>query len=245
MTELTWTQFKAGIINSGILFKLFEDDITYILFAKDKIEFKCKIDKSNDNDDKIDFETNFKIKAASMLEPVDAEGAVTSRSKAAKAGWKAQFQTVRISTSTTNGYYNKNKNGGDLGFCTYTMYDAQNQITTDEASCVKTILTWEPTFNMELVGGRLFQKHSPTSDIWLYVTAAAHIPANYGGSIEFLQGGMNLQDIPESGEVDFDGRVAKYIPYDTVYHSGRFEILLKHDAGVKHSFSLVFELFKP
>lgn len=177
--------------------------------------------------------------------PTDENGRILIRQVAAAAGWKAQFQSIRISTATSNGVHNKNKAGADLGFCTYTMYDAENAVTTDPTIATKTIVTWEPTHNMEIVGGRLFQKTSPTTDVWLYVTAAAHIPAQYGGSIAFAEGGINLTDVSDGGKVDFDGRVSKFIAYDPTYHSGRFEILLKHDAGVQHTFSIVFDLFKP
>jgi hypothetical protein len=175
----------------------------------------------------------------------DSNGRILVRPIAAASGWKAQFQALRISTSTTDGVHNKDKAGNDLGFCTYTMYDASNQVTTDTTQCVKTVITWEPTHDMEIIGGRMFQRTAPTTNMWLYVTAAAHIPVQYGGSVAFAEGGINLYDVGDGGEADFDGRASKYVAYDTTYHSGRFEILLKHDAGVQHIFSILFELFKP
>jgi hypothetical protein len=175
----------------------------------------------------------------------DVNGATTQRIKAAISGWKAQFHVIRITTATTNGVVNKNKNGQDLGFCTYTMYNAEDEITDDPTACVKTVVLWEPKHDMEIVGGKLFQKLSPSEDVWLYVTVAAHIPAQYGGSIEFLTGGMNLFDVADGGEVNFDGRASKFITYDAINHSGRFEILVKHPASYQHSFSIVLELFRP
>jgi hypothetical protein len=177
--------------------------------------------------------------------PKDSDGATILRQKAAKAGWKAQFHAIRIKTATTNGVHNKDKNGNDLGFCTYTMFNSENQVTTDPTQCTKTVVTWEPTHDMEIVGGRLLQKQAATDDVWIYVTAAAHIPTNMGGSIAFLEGGVNLQDVADGGEVDFDGRAAKYIAYDATYHSGKFEILFKHPVNFQHTSTLVFELFKP
>ena len=175
----------------------------------------------------------------------DSDGRLLSRPVAGKAGWKAQFHSIRISTSTENGVHNKNKAGEDLGFTTYTMKDANGDVTTNPAEAVQTVVTWEPTHDMEIIGGMLFQKTSPDQDVWMYVTAAAHIPTQYGGSIAFAEGGINLYDAPSGGHVDFDGRAAKYTTYDTVNHSGRFEILLKHPAGYVHKFSMIFELFKP
>lgn len=188
------------------------------------------------------------VEALNLLKdilPKDSDGRILQRPVAGRAGWKAQFHAMRITTSTENGVYSKDKNGNDLGFCTYTMYNEANQVTTNIAECVKTVVNWEPTHDMEIIGGRVFQRQAPNTDIWMYVTAAAHIPANYGGSVAFLQGGMNLYDIADGGEADFDGRAAKYITYDSQNHSGRFEILFKHNAGIQHSISLVFEMFKP
>jgi hypothetical protein len=177
--------------------------------------------------------------------PRDADGAVINRVKAAKAGWKAQFHSMRITTATASGVVSKKRDGTDVGFCTYTMKDANGDTTAVVGDCVETIVTWEPSHDMELVGGQLLQKEPPTSDILMWVTAAAHIPAQYGGSIAFTEGGINLADIGIGGVVNFDGRVSKFIAYDATYHSGRFEIALKHSAGVQHSFTITFELFKP
>lgn len=176
---------------------------------------------------------------------IDEEGATISRTKAAKKGWKAQFHSIRISTATEGGAHSKRRDGTDTGFCTYIMKDAQGEVTTDPQQCVETIVTWEPQHDMEIVGGQALQKEPPNSNIWMWVTAAAHIPEIYGGSIAFTEGGINLQDIGVGGVVDFDGRASKYIKYDPIYHSGAFEICLKHDAGVQHSFTLIFELFRP
>ncbi len=243
--QVNWTTFKNFCQDrvAGMQYILLSD-VYYLIAFDGRFEITCVLPKDNSTDC-VDFETNFQAQANKKLEAKDGDGALILRPKAAQAGWKAQFHAIRISTATQNGVYNKDKNGNDLGFCMYTMYDAQNQVTTNAADCVKTIVTWEPTHHMEIVGGRLFQRQAPSTDMWMYVTAAAHIPAQYGGSVEFLQGGMNLKDVADGGEVDFDGRAAKYIAYDSVNHSGRFEILIKHDAGVQHSFSLVFELFRP
>lgn len=174
----------------------------------------------------------------------DSEGALVSRQKAAKKGWKAQFHCINIKTSTENGCYNKDRQGNDLGLCTYTMYDSEGSVTEVENECVETVVTWEPNFDIEIVGGRLLQFARPVSDTYLWVTAAPDIPSELGGNVAFTQGGINLANAGDGGEVGFDGRASKYIKYDPVYHSGKFEICVKHDAGEKHSFSLVFELFK-
>jgi hypothetical protein len=177
--------------------------------------------------------------------PKDSDGSPIHRLRAAKAGWKAQFHSMRIVTSKTDGVRSKHRDGTDIGFASYTMKDINGDTTTVEADCVETIINWEPTHDMEIVGGQLFQKASATAEVWLWVTAAPHIPEAYGGNIAFIEGGVCLEDIESGGVVDFDGRVAKYIAYDPINHSGRFEICLKHPAGHQHKCTIVFEFFRP
>jgi hypothetical protein len=178
------------------------------------------------------------------LDTKDPTGRTIVRNSITREGWLAQFNSFRISTSTTNGVYSKNKSGQDTGLTTYVMKDASGDTTAVEALCAKTIVTWEANFNMDIVGGQLFQAGPPIDDVYMFVTAAPDIPAQYGGSVEFTLGGINLKDIGIGGVCDFDGRAAKYVAYDPVYHSGKFEFVLNHAAGVKHSFTIVFELFR-
>lgn len=174
----------------------------------------------------------------------DEEGASINRVKAARKGWKAQFHSLRISTSTENGVQSQKRDGTDTGFCSYTMKDSEGAVTSDPQQCVETVVTWEPQHDIEIVGGRALQKEPPNENVWLWVTTAVHIPEALGGNIAFTEGGINLQDIGIGGIADFDGRASKYIQYDPIYHSGTFEICLKHPPGFQHSFTVIFELFK-
>jgi len=99
-------------------------------------------------------------------------------------------------------------------------------------------------YDIEVVAAQAFQAAPPASDIYLHVTLAPDIPAQYGGSVEFSVGGICLSDIGIGGNANFDGRAAKYIPYDAVYHSGKWEFRFKHGAGVVHRLTIVLELFR-
>lgn len=160
-------------------------------------------------------------------------------------GWKAQFHCVRISTSVVGGVYNKNKSGQDLGFTTHVLKDAQGNTTTNPAQAVKTIVTWEPNHNIHIIAGKLLQAQAPNGQAVLYVTNAPDIPAQYGGSVPFSEGGLDLRDVPAGGQTDFDGRAAKYINYDPANHSGKWEFQVNHDAGLVHSFTILLEFFRP
>jgi hypothetical protein len=152
---------------------------------------------------------------------------------------------MRITTATTGGVYSKKRNGDNTGFTTYTMKDVNGDVTVVPAECVETVVTWEPTYDTERVAGQLFQREPPAQDVWLWVVGAPDIPAQYGGSVAFTEGGINLYDVGVGGSADFDGRAAKFIAYDPTYHSGKFEMVAKHAAGFVHSFTILFEMFKP
>lgn len=244
---MSWTDFKSICNSKSLLMQIEAETGAYYLAAYDGPQkYATSIMKEDPaNADQTDFETNYKSNTNKKLEPIDEDSATIVRPKAAKAGWKAQFHSLRISTATTSGIVSKKRDGSNTGFTTYVMKDVNGATTAVEAGCVETVITWEPDHDMELVGGQLLQSGPPSTSIMLWVTAAAHIPAAYGGSVAFSQGGLELMDVGSGGTIDLDGRVSKFIAYDSVNHSGRFEVALKHAAGTQHSFTIIFELFKP
>lgn len=247
MLEVSWNVLKGFAVERGLSIQYVDDGSNYYLRAFDGL-FTLGLTLSQHDPEEeslVDFETNFKANGNKKLDPPkDSDGSPLQRGKITTSGWKAQFHAMRISTATTNGIRNKKKDGSDLGFCTYKMYAVGGAETFTPILAIRTVITWEPNHDMEIVGGTLFQAIPATTNIWMYVTAAAHIPAAYGGSIAFLEGGMNLADVGTGGTVDFDGKSPKWIAYDSVNHSGRFEIELQHDVGVQHSFTLSFKFYR-
>jgi hypothetical protein len=175
-------------------------------------------------------------------DPKDTTGRPIVRTAATKEGWRAEFHSFRITTSGS--VVSKKRNGDSTGLCTFKMIDAQGAETQVVAECVESVMTWEPTYDVEIIGATAMQASSPVQDVYLHVTAAPDIPAQYGGSVEFSVGGINLADMGVGGVVDFDGRATKFVPYDATNHSGKWEFRFKHSAGFIHSISIVMELFR-
>jgi len=173
----------------------------------------------------------------------DSEGALMSRIKATKTGWSYHVQGVEFATANSNSVINNDINGNDLGFVTYTMYDDQDEITLIDANCTKTVLDWEPSFNYEIIGGKLKILQETTDSIYVYVLGVPDVPASMGGSKEFISC-VNMKFIKDHDEIKADGRASKYLPYDPVYHTNKMRLILRHNAGVTKEFLMMFEVFK-
>ena len=180
--------------------------------------------------------------------PTDTDGAPLSRNKITRTGWHFQGQAVEVTSSTLNGFYNKDKAGNDLGYCVVKGYDSNGvELITQAAlntSCVKTVITWEMTQDIEMIGGDFYQGSVPTNDFRVWVTAIPDLPAP-SGNIPFLQGGINTKHMGTGKIFAIDGRTPKHLPYNYGgYPTNKFEICIKHTAGVKHNIMFVPELFR-
>ena len=179
---------------------------------------------------------------------VDSDGAPLTRNKITKSGWHFQLHSVEFSTSTLNSLYNKDKDDSDLGFTTIKYYDDQDaEITSPtqgvlDNDCVKTVVTWEADHNIEIIGGLLEQSSQPSTDVRMWITAIPDLTVAQGGSVPFIQGGLNLRNI--SGRIDLDGKTPKELPYNVTYHTNKFMITLRHDAGVKCPITILFKIFR-
>ena len=182
--------------------------------------------------------------------PTDSEGFPVNKRKITKTGWHLQDHCLEFETSKLNSLYNKDRTEIDLAFTTIKYYDntdteltAGTQTELDN-NCVKTVITWEPAFDYEILGATFFQSTVPTGNVRVWVTAVPDLTPAQGGSISFVQGGLNLKRLGNSGELKIDGKVPKLMSYNATYHTNKFEILVKHDTGIKHPIFLVVDLYK-
>jgi hypothetical protein len=240
---VSWDIFKNFVQVRCLSIQWVELDRSYSLVAIDgPFRLECSVDK--DTDECVDFETNFKIIGNKSFSDID--GTPVSRLKATKRGWIYAMVSIECATATLGSIYSKLPDGSDRTGFTYRIYDINNVEITDpinEINAIKTVVDFEPIFDYEIIGGQLQQREKPSSDIRVWIVAAPDIPVNYGGSKEMI-GGINLIYLDPADKINADGRVAKLIPYDPVYHSGKLRLILIHDAGVKHEFMLIFEMFR-
>ena len=180
----------------------------------------------------------------------DADGnAIMPMTKFNEIGWSFHKQGMKITSSTVNGFVNKDDQGNDLGFLTINLYKdlAGTTLCADQAdadlNCVKTVVDWEPTFDYEIIGGEVHQKSQPGSEFLLYVTAVPDFPAPTG-SKPFICC-LDLAYAPLHAGENVDGRRGKRLNYDAVYHTNKVRMILNHAAGLKHTFQLMLEMYKP
>jgi hypothetical protein len=184
--------------------------------------------------------------------PRDSDGSPLQRTKVTTTGWHYQLHGIEFETSKLNSLESKKADGSDWNFAILKFYELVNGVETQitgenltqeylDTHCIKTVVDWEPTFDVDIIGGMLRQAAPPTESVDLWVVGAPDISAAYGGSKEFV---TNL-DLELMGEgVQIDGKAPKYVPYNATYHTGKFRLILRHPAGFKHELHMVFEIFK-
>lgn len=250
--NVDWTNFKNFVSERGLSIQYLDINGIYYLFAFDGIfSLTCKLEKSspNPNVEQSDFETNFKANGNKKVGiPRDSDGSPLQRTKMTTSGWGYQLHGIEFKTSQLNSIYSKNANGDDLGFSTIKCYDSNgNELTTQidcALSAVKTVIDWEPTHDYEALGGFFKLTTIPVVDIRLWVIGVPDVPANYGGSKEFVSN-INLKFIGLEEGIKADGRTPKYMTYDVNLHTNKLRLILTHPAGYMHDLHAVFEIFKP
>lgn len=179
--------------------------------------------------------------------PKDSDDAMLVRPKAAKSGWTYHLTAPEFKTSELNSLYHKDTSGNDLGACTAKYYDTNNvELTTQgscDTDCVKTVFSFEPTWDYEIIGGTIKTFNDITVDMRTWVIAVPDIPAAYGGSKVMVQG-VNLKYIDPNNGIVADGRASKYMTYSATLHTNKLQVVLKHPAGTKEEIMVAFELYR-
>lgn len=183
------------------------------------------------------------------LTPSDTDGVPLSRTKVTKTGWHYQANSVEFSTAKLSSLVNIDAAGDDLGYTTIKYYDVvgvelvagtQGELDTD---CVKTVITWEPGVDYEIIGGTLYQSAAPSNDVRLWITAVPDLTPAQGGSIPFMEGGMNLKHMGTGAIMELDGKTPKLMTYNATYHTSKFQITATHTAGDQCPVMVVLKVF--
>lgn len=266
MLRIAWADFKAKV-DAGPL-KIQEkrvEDWGYELIAFDsRIEYSCIVDEDdNAGADKTDYETNYQGSANKPLETRDDDGSVIVKTKTTNAAWRYEPRCLDFYTSKLNSLYNRKDNGGgindgtdygDAGLKFYNSSDielTQGGAETDaafqarlDANCTKTIMWWQATYDMDLIGGMLQLKNQPTDNTYFWCVVAPDIPEGSGGSVPFFASGLNLSFYKDGTMHHYDGRGAKRFIADPVYNSNKFHFILKHPVGEQVGLQIVVDTFK-
>lgn len=251
--NVSWEEIKNFIASKSLSIQYLELGDIYHIFAFDNyFSLTCKISKSTPaSEDQIDFENNFKSIANKNLYQNDDDGAQIVRLKAAKKGWSFWAIPIEFTTSTIGGtLYAKVSNGSNIPWINCKIYNDQDQEITDPgllnanlATCVKTVIDFEPTFDFEIIGGALRINSNPSQDIRLWIVGAPDIPPQFGGSKEFASG-VNLKFLAPDSSFDIDGRVTKFLKYDPITHQGKMRMILKHPAGSQINIQIIVHIYR-
>lgn len=240
--------YQGQVITAGAYYLI--QPLEYVLFSSssdlltDIGSSKAQMAKTNDGSSDIS-DINEQVNYLKGIDiQKDTDGALLSRTKIAPSGWHYQSLFMKLTTSS-GVIYSKDKAIADLGHVTVTRYDDQDAVTTTDANVVKTVFDFEPTFDQNILGAKVWQKTEPTTPLYLYVEGAPHIPKASGGQVEFCEGGMDLSYMGTGQVIHLDGKVPKRINYDATFHSGKLEFTLIHDVGLEHTIMAMMRMYKP
>ena len=164
----------------------------------------------------------------------DSSGRAIVRYAATVEGWHYQYVEVEIKTSSIDDGANSfNLDGTDNTDFTVKCYDSSDVELTTEVSAnldsVKSVITWSPDFDYEVLGGKLHINNACISDIRMHVMAG---PVSLGAAYckPFVPS-MNLKYLVPGSEINTDGRASKLlnkvvpgVPAD----ANKFEITLTY-----------------
>lgn len=201
------------------------------------------------------------------LTPRDSDNSPIQRPKTTKTGWHYEPRSIDFYTSTYQSLYNRKHDGNgiddgtDYGDAVLQFWDSSGDELTFQQSgyesetaeqfqtrldsdCVKTTMNWQPTYDMDIIGGILMIKDAPATRAYLWVIIAPDIPDYLGGSVPHVAGGYNLEFFNNKDTIVVNGRGTKTVLYDNVYNTNKFGMIVKHAAGEKIGIQFIPEHFK-
>lgn len=263
-TQLKWVDFKAMLAARGLSLQWRQVKKVYQLVAFDgafRTESVIRID-SPANADQLDFETNYKNTPAKPVMPADFDGSALQRPKYAPPGWSYHMRSLEFESAKRGSLRCKklnpttkaNTEWGDVTLKFFSTAGAelvQGASETDsdfqirlDVGCAFTQVDFEPLHDIEIVGGGVRVIDILVMDVYLSVIGAPDLPETYGGS-KFFISGVNLNFLPENGQIAADGRTSKKLTYDPTYHTNKLRALFEHPAGFKTRFQVTYELYRP
>lgn len=243
--ELNWTNFKSFLSSRNLSCQYFDDGNSYYLYALDGyLSVFCLIPKDSPaNTDQSDFETNFKSTGNKSF--TDNDNILVVRNKIAIKGSSYRLIPAEVTTAKYNGLFSQDYAGNNRTFITHKIYDSNGNEITDsqnEGNAVKSIIDFEPTYDLEIIGGECNQKTTPTTDIRIWAIAVPDVAAQYGGSKEMV-GGINLKYIDATSKISIDGKASKFMAYNATYHTNKIRFIIKYDQGVQHDLMIILHYF--
>lgn len=257
----SWSTFKSWALTGKSLSfqEILGTDSVYNLLAFDgPVGITCRIkkdDAGSENEDQLDYQTNFQSLANKRLDPLrDPDGAFLNKAKAAPLGWTYQKRGVEFTTAKLSSLVNIDELDADLGDATLLFYEkiagvytliSGSNLTQPylDSNCVRTAVTLEPSYEYYIIGGSAKMLDQPSGDVRISVVAVPDIPYAYGGSRVMVRN-VNFKFIAAHDAIDSDGRTTKNLKPDATYHTNKLKFILTHPVGEQHTLCFNLEHFK-
>jgi len=205
----------------------------------------------------------FLVTGSSQYFPIDGDNRPLYRGVITEPEFHYSPRSLDFYTCKYNSLFNRSHYGDgtidgspDLGDAWCSYYNASNvELTKGEsesaedfqvrltANCTKTIMYFEPSFDYDVVGAKLQFRNIPSDRAYFWFVAAPLVPAEYGGNVVFMGGGMNISFFNERDTFECDGKTVSKISYDSVYHSGMIGLIVKHNVGVQIGIQLIYQFY--
>lgn len=152
-------------------------------------------------------------------------------------GWYLSPQWMDFTTSVSGSLYNCDKNQVDLGFSTISFYDQNDVVLVDQesiaASCVKTVVDWQPTFDYAMLEIHFHQETAPTASVRVWAIGApssVNLALNNGGADISL---FDIETVVAS--VKQNPTVARYV---NGLDTNKLRFIFRHDVNFQHHIGL-------
>lgn len=263
MIRQTWPRIKSYIDATSCPIHYLDDTDSYSVYIYNGNFQAYTVLNKDGGADVVEFETSYKSLANKAVH--DSSGRMIIREASTEAGWHFQRLNMRFTGCKDGALWCEDKNGNDLSVLSVKFYDDIDATTANElsfqetghesetqvqfqarldAGCYKTEVKLNIPFDYEIMSGEVCTLSDVVTDSVLHVTAAPHIPAEFGGDVRFIVG-ESLKGVHRKGNnLRVDGRSPKMILNDDVNFSDIWEFVINHDPGDQEELQMTMEFFK-
>jgi hypothetical protein len=197
--------------------------------------------------------TSNQISELTGSQPKDSNGRNITRTAAAETGSTYLAHPIEIETSKLNGCFSSDHTGTprtDFTMRFYNSSDVELVLGTQaelDSNCVKTVVTFKPQYDYEIMGGNIHQNSTPTTDVRIWVTGGMVDASDLPVSVKEFVTGLNLYYMGNNEQIETDGRASKFMKQVTTgapYDTNTLQFIIRHNLGVNHKIMFVTEYFR-
>ena len=189
--------------------------------------------------------------ARSTVFPKDESNRSFTRLAITQEGWAFLAHFVEAKTSTIDSIYCEDHNGNKepQHYCKF--YNADGLVLTSQSEidteCVRSVFTIIIGFDFEIVCGEIHQYERPTTDIRMHSLMGAFMPDGTPISVKPFVKNLNMKFKDKAKAIMTDGRAPKLLRKEFAglpFDANQIQIIVNHEAGVKHEFMVELEYYR-